>query len=119
MRGHYRLAIIGPPAKHHLNGVSLACQIWPNIECWLGSRTSIAKKPYIFSAGGGGGGGGGVQTPSPPSGSAYEILPPFHQNTVENDDIKHQAILVVEKKSQFNLFPFTDISCFAATNLRK
>ena len=44
-------AIIGPPAKHHLNGVSLAC----NIECWHGGfvicqgiRRSIAKIPYIF-----------------------------------------------------------------------
>ena len=39
----------------YLNGVSLACRWWPNIECWLGSfivfqgiRTSIAKKSYIF-----------------------------------------------------------------------
>ena len=48
-------AIIGPPAKRHFNGVSLAGRWWPNIECWLGSfvvlqgtRTSIAKKSYIF-----------------------------------------------------------------------
>ena len=34
---HYKRAIIGPPAKPHFNGVSLACQWWPNIECWLGS----------------------------------------------------------------------------------
>ena len=52
---HYKRAMIGPPAKRHLNGVSLACRWWPYIECWLGSfvnfkgiRTSIAKKPYIF-----------------------------------------------------------------------
>ena len=49
-------AIHGPPAKRHLNGVSLTCLWWPNTECWLGSfvifqviRTSIAKKPYIFA----------------------------------------------------------------------
>ena len=58
MRGfkyHYKLAIIGPLAKRHLNGVSLAGRSWPKIECWLGSyvlfqgmRASIAKKPYIF-----------------------------------------------------------------------
>ena len=30
-------AIIGPPAKRHLNGVSLAGRWWPNIECWIGS----------------------------------------------------------------------------------
>ena len=51
-------AIIVPPAKRHLNGVSLAGRWWHNIECLLGNfvvlqgiRTSIAKKPYV---GGGG-----------------------------------------------------------------
>ena len=51
---HHKQTIIGPPAKRHLNGVSLACPWWPNIECWLGSlvifqgiRTSIARKPYF------------------------------------------------------------------------
>ena len=34
---HYMRAIIGPPAKHHLNGISLVYRWWPNIECWLGS----------------------------------------------------------------------------------
>ena len=34
---HYKLAIIGPSAKHHLNDISLACRCWPNIEWWLGS----------------------------------------------------------------------------------
>ena len=34
---HYKRAIIGPLAKRHLNGVSLACRCVPNIECWLGS----------------------------------------------------------------------------------
>ena len=29
-------AIISPPAKRHLNGVSLAGSWWLNIECWLG-----------------------------------------------------------------------------------
>ena len=52
--GHYKRAIIGPPVKRHINGVSLACRCWPNIECWLGIfvvfqgfRTSIGRKPYI------------------------------------------------------------------------
>ena len=52
---HYEQAIMGPLAKRLLNGVSLACRWWPNVECWLGSfmifqgiQTSIAKKPYIF-----------------------------------------------------------------------
>ena len=30
-------AIIGPPVKCHLNGVSLVCRCWLNIEYWLGS----------------------------------------------------------------------------------
>ena len=42
---HYKRAIIGPPAKHHLNGVSLIdnptsviyIRSLPNMECWLGS----------------------------------------------------------------------------------
>ena len=33
----YKRSIIGPPAKHHLNGVSLACWWWLNIKCWLDS----------------------------------------------------------------------------------
>ena len=32
---HYKWAIIGPPAKHHLNGVSMAGRWLPKIECWL------------------------------------------------------------------------------------
>ena len=60
----YKRAIISPPVKCHLNGVSLAC---PDDDSTLnaclvalsfsGIRTDIAKKPYIFvifQAGGGG-----------------------------------------------------------------
>ena len=64
----------GPPAKRHLNGVSLAGQLWPNIECWFGSfvifqgiLTSIVKKPYIFVIF-----SEGVKTSCPQSGSAHE-----------------------------------------------
>ena len=66
---HLFQAIIGPPAKHHLNGVSLGCQWWPIIEGWLSSfvifqgiQISIAKKPYTlwFS------GGFGPPVPRPP-----------------------------------------------------
>ena len=53
-RYHYKRAFIGPPAKRHFNGVSLAGRYRPDIECWLfsfvifqGIRTSIAKEPYI------------------------------------------------------------------------
>ena len=70
---HDKRAIIGPPAKRHLNGVSLAWWWWPNIECWLcsfviflGIRTSFAKKPYIFVIF-----QVGVRAPCPPSGSAH------------------------------------------------
>ena len=52
---HYERAIIGPPAKRHLNDVSLAGRRWHKIEFWLcsfvifqGILTIIAKKPYIF-----------------------------------------------------------------------
>ena len=55
LKYHYKRAIISPPAKRHLNGVSLACWWWPNIECWLGSLvifrgiwTRIAKNLYTF-----------------------------------------------------------------------
>ena len=67
---NYKRAIIGPPVKRHLNGVSLAGQWWPNIEYWLDSfvilqeiRTRIGKKNYnfvIFQ------GGGGSWPPAPP-----------------------------------------------------
>ena len=76
---HYQWAIIGPPAKLHLNGVSLAGRRWPNIECWRqgsfvifqGTRTSIAKKHYIFVIFQG---GSGPPAPPPPtSGSAHAV----------------------------------------------
>ena len=68
--------IIGSPAKHHLNGVLLVYWWWPNIECWLGSfmiyqgiksAPELQKTLYFcdFSR--------GVQTPCPPSRSAYEL----------------------------------------------
>ena len=38
---HYKRALFGPPAKRHLNGVSLACRFWPKIESWLGSFTIL------------------------------------------------------------------------------
>ena len=65
-----RRAIIGPPAKRHLNGVSLACRQWLNIECWLkrfvifrGSGPVLLRNPifFIFQ-----GGGGGLDPLSPP-----------------------------------------------------
>ena len=30
-----------PASKSHLNGVLLACPLWPNIDCWLGSFTIL------------------------------------------------------------------------------
>ena len=67
-------AIIGPPAKRHLNGVSLTGRWWPNTEYWRVSfvvlqeiRTNDAKKPSIIVIFQGGGG----LDPLPPSGSAH------------------------------------------------
>ena len=64
---------LGPPAKRHLNGISLACRWWHYIECWLGSfvafkgiRTSIAKKPFIFVIFQGGGGLDSLSSPLDP-----------------------------------------------------
>ena len=52
---HYKRAIISQPAKRHLNGISLACRWWPNMECLLGSllifqgiRTSLLRNALIF-----------------------------------------------------------------------
>ena len=62
-------AIIGPPAKRHLNGVSLAGRWWPNMEFWLcsfvifrGSTPVLIRNPLFlwFS------GGKGVRPPAPP-----------------------------------------------------
>ena len=69
---HYKWAIKGPPAKRHLNGISLAGRWCSNIEfCdFKGIRPSIAKEPYvfvIFQGGGGGGGGSGRHAPFGPT----------------------------------------------------
>ena len=52
---HYKRAIIGLPAKHHLNGISLACPWWPKFEFWLGSfvifrgsRTILLRNPFFW-----------------------------------------------------------------------
>ena len=60
---------MGPLAKRHLNGFSLAGGWWPNIECWLGSFEAlhgdldqyclVALYFCDFS-------GKGVRTPCPP-----------------------------------------------------
>ena len=62
---NYKRAIIGPPAKRHLNGLSLTCRCWPNIECWRGSfvifRGSgqvLLRNPVFFQE--------GFRIPSPP-----------------------------------------------------
>ena len=67
-------ATIGPPAKRHLNGASLAVRWWPDIGSFVlfqRFQTSIPEEIYsfvLFHAGG--------SRPDPPStqssGSAYE-----------------------------------------------
>ena len=59
---HYKRTIIGPQAKRHFNGVSLACRWWPNIESglvalWLfrGSGPVLLRNPtFLYFSGGGG-----------------------------------------------------------------
>ena len=46
---HYKQAIFGPPVKRHLNGVLLACRLWPNMRgsrnCFqMGSRPDGQKQ---------------------------------------------------------------------------
>ena len=70
-RYSYNPTVIGPPVKCHLNGVSLACRWWPNIECWRGSFVNfrgsgqVLLRNLVFFRGGGGGGGGGPDPLSP------------------------------------------------------
>ena len=55
---HEKQANIGPPEKRHLNGVMLACRLWPTIECWLHSfenfknfrrsRPVLLRKPIFL-----------------------------------------------------------------------
>ena len=62
---HYKRAIINPPAKRHLNGISLACRWWSSIECWLESSVNFRKSGpallrntivlWFFRGGGGSG----------------------------------------------------------------
>ena len=79
---HQKGAIIGMPAKRHLNGVLLVCQWWHSIECWLGScvifqgvHTIIAKKPYIFVIFQ----GRGVRTPMSPLPRSPHISATVHK----------------------------------------
>ena len=79
---HFKRAIFGPPAKRHLNGVSLACRLRPKIESWLGSFTIIRGsgpvllKHYIFVIFEGRSGPPAL----PPSGSAHALHPPMSKS---------------------------------------
>ena len=85
---HYKWVIISPPAKRHLNGVSLACRWWPNIECWLensvtfrGSGQVLLRNPiFLWFSGGGGGGGSGPPVP---------LLDP-HMRHHEEEKLEHK-----------------------------
>ena len=65
-----------PASETPLNGVSLACRWWPNVECWLGSFENfkgsgpVLLRNSIFLWFFRGGGGGGPD-PLSPSGSAH------------------------------------------------
>ena len=78
---HYKGIIVGPPAKRHFNGVSLACRWWPNMECWFGSfaifQGSGPVLPWdpIFLWFFRGGGGPDPLPPPPTTGSAHDARP--------------------------------------------
>ena len=67
--GHHR-----PASETPLNGISLACRWWPNVECWPGRFDNfrgsgpvlLRNSIFLWFSG-----GGGVRTPCPPSGSAH------------------------------------------------
>ena len=42
---HLKRTIIGPQAKRHLYGTSMACRCWPRIECWLDSFFDFSGDP--------------------------------------------------------------------------
>ena len=68
MRGEYKRAIIGPPAKRHFMAFRWRADDGPllldgSFVIVQGIRTSIAKKPYIFVIFQWG--VGGVQSPCP------------------------------------------------------
>ena len=94
---HLKLAIIGPPAKRHSNGVSLACRLRPTPECWLGSfvilqglRNNIVKRPYIFVI------FQGVRTHCTPCGSPHDtVLSGILLKVVANSPTEQDYELVV------------------------
>ena len=105
---HYKRAIIDPPAKRHLNGVSMACRYWPKIECWLGILvifqavwTSSTKKPYNFVTFRGGGVGSGPPVPLLDPPMAHERLCRWCVHTTRSGCIlfcvEAQALLDVRK----------------------
>ena len=75
---HWKQAIIGPASETSLNGISLACRWWPNVECWLGSFENFRGSVPVLLWNSiflwffrGRGGGKGIWTLHPPSGSAH------------------------------------------------
>ena len=46
---HFKLAIIGPPAKCHLNGILLVCWLWPSIKGLLGSFVIFRGSRAVLS----------------------------------------------------------------------
>ena len=92
----YKRAIIGTPVKRHLNGLSLACRWWPNIECWLGSfgifRGSgpiLQRNPIFlwFFRGGEG------RPPALPSGSVH-VIHTRREHSVEHSQKEHACLSI-------------------------
>ena len=73
---HCKWVIIGPPAKRHLNVISLTGRLWPNNKCLLGSfltfqgiRTRIDNKSYSLVIVQ----GEGVRTPTPSKSAPVDV----------------------------------------------
>ena len=101
---HYLRAIIGPPAKRHLNGVPLAGRC-PNMECWIdscvilrGYGPVLLRNPIFLQFSRGGGGSG---PPVPPSGSA-------HDGATIDDEVRESgstsiAIIIILKHERLSM----------------
>ena len=66
------------------------------IVIFMGIRTSIANKPFIFCDFSGG--GGGVRTPCPPSGSAHDLWHKFAQGWVDSMPKTHGLVDKLEEQ---------------------
>ena len=96
-----------PASKSYLNGVSLACRWWPNIECWLGSFVIfrgtgpiLLGNPlflWFFRT--------GPDPLSPLWGESRPPVPPLDPRMSEKELVIKQYTYKVKKKWLFLIFP--------------